>query len=78
MSVSPDEIDGRTPNKDSTAWRTRTDCGKKKSIKPTRWHHDQGWKSHHCKHDGKLGDHERQDAPRHFVHADFADASHGI
>jgi hypothetical protein len=29
MSVSPDEIDGRTPNKDSTAWRTRTDCGKK-------------------------------------------------
>jgi hypothetical protein len=29
MSVSPDEIDGRTPNKDSTAWRTRTDRGKK-------------------------------------------------
>jgi hypothetical protein len=30
MSVSPDEVDGRTPNKDSTIWRTRTDRREKK------------------------------------------------
>jgi len=29
MSVSPDEIDGRTPNKESTDSRTREDSGKK-------------------------------------------------
>jgi hypothetical protein len=30
MSVSPDEVDGRTPNKDSTVWRTRTDRRERK------------------------------------------------
>jgi hypothetical protein len=46
MSVSPDEIDGRTQNKDSVAWRTRTSSEWKivGLIEPSGWDHDDRWK----------------------------------